>query len=300
MTDPIRLGVTNQKGGVGKTTDTINFGGAAASVGADVLLVDADPQGYLTHLLGLDEQYRSREPTLFQAFDEPESAAIDQLIVSHDEFDVIPSNVDMFRLEQTLIASGMKTRTRLDDYLDRVESQTNYDFIIVDAPPSLGPINDNVLLATENILIPSELNITSKTAFNHLYNQINTLEARYDTRIHKLGIVVSNIDYPLNGNQKKMQEWYNNRGFLEHMDDDDPDRNTLKVYEIRNRVAIARALGQADEDEPEDEQEHEQDEEKPYGHSIFHEDAEECDQAPVFLQIISDIVDRVHGKEAVV
>jgi chromosome partitioning protein len=107
------IGITNQKGGVAKSTNAINIAGALADNGYDVLAVDTDPQGYLTNKLGLADKYKADPPSLFDALKEPTEHQIADLVDNHPEFDVLSSNVDMFRLEQELIASGWRPRERL-------------------------------------------------------------------------------------------------------------------------------------------------------------------------------------------
>lgn len=254
----VLIGVSNQKGGVAKTTNTLNIAGALAELGERVLVVDADPQGYLTNRMGLREHYQADSPTLFDAFEEPMSAPTQGLIVAADEFDILPSNIDLFRLEQTLIASGMKPRTRLRDYFERLVADGDYDYVLVDAPPSLGPINDNVLLATGNVIIPCEADDTSILALEHLLNQIETLEEKYGTKIRELGVVVSNVNYPLDNEQQGMLDWY-----------EDTFDGRMPVYVVRHRAAIKRAMNN-------------------HG-TIFAKDAEECDMAEVYLQIAEGI-----------
>ena len=252
------IGLTNQKGGVAKTTNTINISGALSHRGNSVLVGDCDPQGYLTNRLGLKDEYQAESPNLYDAFDEPETTPVGDLIVSHPEFDVLPSNIDMFRLEQSLIASGMKPRTRLRDFMQRLVNQRDYDYIVVDAPPSLGPINDNALLATQNILIPCEAEDTSILALEHLFNQIDTLEERYDVDITELGIIVSNVNYPLDNEQRGMLDWYG-----------ETFSGRCPVYEVRHRAAIKRAMNN-------------------HG-SIFADGAEETDMAEIYLRIADDL-----------
>ena len=177
-----------------------------------------------------------------------------KLIVMGSEFDVLPSNVDMFRLVQDLIASGWRPRERLQMLFNRLDG---YDYVLVDAPPSLGPINDNVLIATENILVPVEAEETSKLALEHLLNQVETIERRYETRIQERGILVSNVDYPLDNEQKAMLEWYR-----------DTFDGRCPTFVIRSRTAIKRAMRQ--------------------GHSVF-ESEEPCDQIETFDAIAKEL-----------
>jgi ATPases involved in chromosome partitioning len=150
-----------------------------------VLAVDMDPQGYLTHRLGFEADYTSESPSLYTALREPNDHTLNNLVVEHAEYDLLPANIDMFRLEQDLIASGMRPRQRLDSLFDDAD---DWDVIVVDAPPSLGPLNDNVVLATEQVLVPVEADNSSQLALNHLLRQLDTLEANYNTAIEILGV----------------------------------------------------------------------------------------------------------------
>ncbi len=244
-----KIAITNQKGGVGKTTLTANFGGALAERGHNVLLVDADPQGYLTSAVGLDDQYMAEGDSLYNALMEPQEHDPHNLVADHDEFDVLPSNIEMFTLEQDLV-SGMQSRMRMSMLLNHFD---NYDFILIDCPPSLGILTDNVLLAAGNVVIPAEAEDTSIRAMELLFKQIDSLEANFDQTIREQAIVVSNVDYPLDNEQSEMLEWFEER-FGEY----------IPIFEIRNRAAIKRAWNT--------------------GHSIFAHD-EECDQEEELLRL---------------
>lgn len=246
---PYRLAVSNQKGGVGKSTVALNIAGALGERGQNVLLVDLDPQGYLTSGVGLDDEYTAPSPNLNDALKAPGEHAVDDLVVAHDEFDVLPANIDMFSLEQELV-SGMRGRERLSMLLEDV---TGYDFLVVDCPPSLGLLTDNALLACENVLIPAEAEDTSIRAVELLFKQIDSLEDNFGASIQEEALVVSNVDYPLDGEQKGMLEWF-----------DDTFSDRIPVFEIRSRAVIKRAFNA--------------------GHSIFGHD-EECDQADELLRI---------------
>jgi chromosome partitioning protein len=250
-----KIGITNQKGGVSKTTNTINIAGALAARGVDVLAVDMDPQGYLTHRLGFEDTYAADPPSLYDALQSPTDHAVEELVVEHDEFDLLPANIDMFRLEQDLIASGMRPRMRLKTLLDDV---TNWDVIVIDAPPSLGPLNDNVVLATENLLVPVEADESSQLALNHLLRQLDTLEDNYGVEIDISGLIVSNVSYPLDNEQQEAIDWFGDR-FGEH----------VPVWIVRTRAAIKRAVKN--------------------GGSIFAADAEDTDMVDVYTEIATEI-----------
>jgi chromosome partitioning protein len=250
-----KIAVTNQKGGVGKTTVAINVAGALADRGHKVLLVDLDPQGYLTSGVGFDDAYTAEPPSLYDALLDPANHAVDELVVHHEEFDVLPANIDMFNLEQELVSS-MRGRERLSMLLEDVDV---YDYVVVDCPPSLGILTDNALLACRHVLIPAEAEDTSIRALDLLFKQIDTLEENYETRIQEVGLVVSNVDYPLDNEQKGMLEWF-----------EDTFGERIPIVEVRSRAAIKRAFNN--------------------GVSIFAHD-EDCDQTGALLELAADLKD---------
>lgn len=248
-----KLAVTNQKGGVGKTTVAINVAGALADRDHEVLLVDLDPQGYLTSGVGFDDAYTAEPPSLYDALLDPANHAVDELVVHHEEFEVLPANIDMFNLEQELVSS-MRGRERLSMLLEDVDV---YDYVVVDCPPSLGILTDNALLACQHVLIPAEAEDTSIRALDLLFKQIDTLEENYETRIQEVGLVVSNVDYPLDNEQKGMLEWF-----------EDTFGERIPIVEVRSRAAIKRAFNN--------------------GVSIFAHD-EDCDQTGALLELAADL-----------
>lgn len=254
-----KIALANQKGGCAKTTDTVNLSGALADRGHKVLAVDTDPQGYLTRTLGLEEAYNAGSPNLADAFKEPTEHHVEDLIWEHPEFDVLPSNIDMFTVQQELIAAGWKPRERLSILFDQLD-ELDYEYVLVDAPPSLGVINDNVLLATENMVIPVEAMQSSVHALDILLNQIETLEERYDTRIDQKAVVISNVNYPLDNDQQEMIEYFK-----------DTFENWCPVHVVRHRAAIKRSMNA--------------------GGSIFGEQAEPTDMREVFLALAADLED---------
>lgn len=250
--------VSCQKGGTGKTTSAINIAGALADHGHRVLAVDADPQGYLTNTLGLRDAYTKDEPNLYTLAKSPREHDVVGLIESCGEYDVLPSNVDAFRLEKDLIASGRKPLTRFQTLIERIEGMETYDHVVIDAPPSMGPLNDNAILAADGLIIPVEPAEASVLALDHLLNQFESLERDYDTTIGVSAVILSNAAYPLNGEQRDAREWLQ-----------DQFENRCPVFEIRNRVAIQRSLNQ--------------------GGSVFGPEAEECDMADVYREIAQSL-----------
>jgi len=221
-----RLAVSNQKGGVGKTTVAINVAGALAHRGHDVLFVDLDPQGHGTEGLGLEDAYDASPPSLYDVLlDIDAQHRINDLVVSHEEFDVLPSNIDMFNAEPEL-TTAMRGRERFSMALDELEA--DYDFLVVDCPPSLGNLTDNALLACRNVLIPAQAEGTSIRALEILFDQIDTLEESYEVDVEDVGLVANRVE--VDGEAREMMDWFR-----------DTFGDRIPVWEIRKRVALKRA-----------------------------------------------------------
>ncbi|RBI59930.1 ParA family protein [halophilic archaeon] len=248
-----KIAVSNQKGGVGKTTIAINVAGAFAHRDHDVLFIDLDPQGHGTEGLGFADEYETPEPhlgTVLANIDQQDE--ITRLIHEHEEFDVLPANIDMFTLETDLTGS-MRSRERLTMALD--ELNHDYEFVIVDCPPSLDHLTDNALLACQNILIPALAEGTSIRALEILYDQIDSLEQGYDLTIQDVGLVANRVEQ--DGEAEEMMDWF-----------EDTFAGRLPVWEVRKRVALKRAWNN--------------------GVSIFHHD-EDCNMERVFEEIAESL-----------
>lgn len=253
MTEPAKLAVTNQKGGVGKTAVAINLAGAMNARGRDVLFVDLDPQGNATENLGFRELYDTEPPTLFDVLTEPEQrSTVRELIVEHREMDVIPSSIDMTAVEPELTLSR-RSGEQLALLLKQIKNE--YDYILIDCPPFLGNLMDNALYASQNVLTPALAEDTSKRAFELLFDHIGALATDYEITISERGVVVNRIDVRKT-QANEMIDW------IENAFDDTP------VWKVRERAAIQRALSN--------------------GASIFVEEPD-CDQVSVFERMAENL-----------
>lgn len=233
-----RIAVSMQKGGVGKTTTAINVSGALAARGHDVLAVDADPQGGLTLKLGMRDLYRQGEADyalydVLADFGELTLDDLDELIVSTSEFDIVPAHIRNFRLEKELYGEARGVET-LRLALNRMDAE--YDFIIIDSPPNLGPLSDGSLLAAENVLFPSHPNTIAKDSLEILFDEIETLENKFDTQtITTAGAVLNQV--PAQGNvAKRLKEWFVDT-FGEGYVFEVPDRDAIE-HAIEYRTSI--------------------------------------------------------------
>lgn len=224
-----RLSIAMQKGGVGKTTTSINVAGALANRGHDVLAVDADPQGGLTLKMGYRDLYRNADHSLFDVLSDQgdlELGDIEQLIVKDDEYDIVPAQMRNFVLEKALYQDPRGFES-LKLALDRMER--DYDYIIVDSPPNLGPLSDGSLIATRNVLFPSHPNEISQDSIWLLREEIRTLEKRFDMKISSIGAVLNEV--PTNESvSKSVQTWFNDTFGSDN------------VFEVDDRAVVEHAI----------------------------------------------------------
>ncbi len=182
------VAITNQKGGVGKTTLTTNLGAAFAHRGARVLMIDFDPQGHLTTGIGKRDIYDNREDTLFQVITGKDLAAINTLIRHHEteNFDFIPANADLFLAERELDRARNR-EYKLRNLLEMIV--TPYDWIFIDCPPDLGALTDNAINAARNVIVPVQAEGTSTWALELLLDQIETIERELRIQVEILAII---------------------------------------------------------------------------------------------------------------
>ena len=161
----------NFKGGTGKSTISASYGFRLAQVGVRTLLIDLDPQGHLTQCLGLDNQRYSK--TLFNALIEKEE--IENVIVKTDlpTLDIIPSNLNLSPVELSLFSMNSR-EFRLKRLLDSIEK--NYDLIVMDASPSIGLLNLNAILASNDLIIPVLADFLSYHGLKILFETLSTVE----------------------------------------------------------------------------------------------------------------------------
>ncbi|MBI4854698.1 MAG: ParA family protein [Acidobacteria bacterium] len=180
------IAITNQAGGVGKTTLVRDIGYELASRDKRVLLIDLDPQASLTIFLGLDPW--QQEKTIYHSLKD-ESVSLPSLEVFN--LKLVPSNLKLAEIEMEL-ATVLLREFRLREILNPISD--NYDFILIDCPPSLGLIVINALCAADEVLIPIQCEFKSWMGTDGLFDTIAKVAKQANKRLKILGVIPTMLD----------------------------------------------------------------------------------------------------------
>ena len=203
------ISVANQKGGVGKTTTTINLSTLIAKKGKKVLMIDADPQGNASSGVGLDRD--DIELSIYDILiDEVE---FDNVVKKTNikNLDICPSNINLAGAEVELV-SVMSREHRLKEKLDKIKD--NYDYIIIDCPPSLGLITLNAFTASDSVLIPVQCEYYALEGLGQLLNTINLVKKHLNKNLEIEGALLTMYDIRTNlSNQvvKEVKNYFNDK-----------------------------------------------------------------------------------------
>ena len=222
------IAIANQKGGVGKTTTAINLSACLAEAEKRVLTIDMDPQGNTTSGLGIDKN--NCENTIYQLI--LGECSFDEALI-HTEFeylDLIPSNVNLAGAEIELIGIDEKEYI-LKKALNKVRKQ--YDFIIIDCPPSLNMLTVNALTASDTVLVPIQCEYYALEGLSQLIHTIELVQDRLNPDLNIEGVVFTMYDARTN---LSLQVVENVKGYLH--------QNIYKTIIPRNvRLAEAPSHG---------------------------------------------------------
>ena len=190
------IAVTNQKGGVGKTTTSLSLINALHLRGLKVLGVDLDPQGSLGFSAGLDIE---NSETVYEVL--KGAAAVEDVIVSTDRGDILPSNILLSTAELEFNTPGREYLLRNE--LSKIEE--NYDYIIIDTPPALNVLTINAYVASGALIIPMAPEILSLLGISQIRDTINTVRKYYNPDLRVLGILLNKFNGRLTLNREVLE-----------------------------------------------------------------------------------------------
>lgn len=202
------ISVANQKGGVGKTTTTINLSTLLAKKGKKVLLIDADPQGNATSGVGAEKDIELSTYDVLVGETEIEETLEDTMI---EGLKVCPSNINLAGAEVELV-SMMSREQRLKEKLESIKEE--FDYILIDCPPSLGLITLNAFTASDSVLIPVQCEYYALEGLGQLINTINLVKKHLNKGIEVEGALLTMYDARTNlSNQvvKEVKKYFNDK-----------------------------------------------------------------------------------------
>ena len=185
------IALANQKGGVGKSTTTINLGVGIAKRGKKVLLIDADSQGNLTTMLGIrqpDELSATLATNLEKIILDKPLNKTEGIVKCSEGVDLLPSNIELSATEVNLV-NTISRETILKTYLQNVKK--SYDYVLIDCMPSLGMITLNALTAADSVIIPVQAHYLSAKGLEHLLKTIRKVQRQLNPKLSVEGILLT-------------------------------------------------------------------------------------------------------------
>ena len=195
------ISVANQKGGVGKTTTTVNLGACLASLGKRVLLVDMDAQGNATSGVGIRKPDVTQD--IYDVLVNELPIAEATLVTEHENLSIVPATLQLAGAEIEL-TSMMARESRLKGALAEVNDQ--YDYILIDCPPSLGHLTINSFTASDSILIPVQCEYYALEGLSQLLNTVRLVQKHFNPELEIEGVLLTMYDARTNLGNEVVEE----------------------------------------------------------------------------------------------
>jgi len=184
-----KISVANQKGGVGKTTTTINLGACLTDLGQRVLIIDTDPQGNATSGLGIKKANVEKDVYDVLVNEYPLKKTI--IHTKHPNLDIVPATIQLAGAEMEL-TTMMARETRLRAGIEEVDD--DYDIVLIDCPPSLGQLSTNAFTASDSIIIPVQSEYYALEGLSQLLNTIRLVQKHFNTNLAIEGVLITMLD----------------------------------------------------------------------------------------------------------
>ncbi len=241
---PRIIAFMNQKGGVGKTTSTVNIGASLAKQGQRVLLIDLDPQAHLTLHLGIDPE--NLELTLYDLMADPTLSAMDVLLEVEENIGVLPGQVSLAGIESELsekVALGTAQRVLKEvcaGILGDDGGSCLFDYVLLDCPPSLGLLTINALTMASEVIVPMQAHFLALQGLSQLLETIGTMRQGLNPTLTLAGVVICMHE----GQTILAQEVLSDlKTFLDSARDQDVAWRNAVIYDpaIRRNIKLAES-----------------------------------------------------------
>ena len=185
--------VANRKGGVGKTTTTLNLAYSIKELGKKVLVIDLDPQANLTRCFDVEnpENIKTIGHLLMAELEEEENYSVKDYVISYDEIDLIPSSIYLPATE-TQMRSETGSERILSEIIEQVRE--HYDYILIDTSPALNILTINALCASDSVLVTADIQMFAVLGVNELLKTVQKIKKRVNSKLKVKGILLTMCD----------------------------------------------------------------------------------------------------------